>query len=115
MPQRVGGRVVVFRLELAAGEQLSDPGADGGEDVRHVVVARWRRGVKGERPGVSRTEHPVQRQRMERDIQLEAAAEALDHRHGADLAIRDAECPRGARVEGEQCSAYTASTAQHKA
>ena len=50
MPQRVGGRVVVFRLELAAGEQLSDPGADGGEDVRHVVVARWRRGVKGERP-----------------------------------------------------------------
>jgi hypothetical protein len=37
----VGGRLVVFRLELAAGEQLSDPGAGGGEDVRHVVVARW--------------------------------------------------------------------------
>lgn len=60
--------------------------------------------MKGERPGASLTEHPVQRQRMEMDIQLEAAAEALDQRHGADLAIRDAECPRGARVEGEQCS-----------
>ena len=26
--ERVGGRVVVFRLELAAGEQLSDPGEE---------------------------------------------------------------------------------------
>jgi hypothetical protein len=39
--ERVGGRVVVCRLELAAGEQPSDPGTDGGQDVRHVVVARW--------------------------------------------------------------------------
>src|SRR5690348_4089234 len=38
--KRVGGRLVVFRLE-PAGEQLSDPGAGGGEDVRYVVVARW--------------------------------------------------------------------------
>jgi hypothetical protein len=36
----VGKRAVVFRLELAAGERLSDLGADGVEDVRHVVVAR---------------------------------------------------------------------------
>jgi hypothetical protein len=36
----VGGRAVVFRLELAAGEQPCDTGADGGEDVRHVGVAR---------------------------------------------------------------------------
>lgn len=37
----VGGRAIVFRLELAADEQSSDPGADGGEDVRRVGVARW--------------------------------------------------------------------------
>jgi hypothetical protein len=42
--ERVGG--LVCRLELAAGEQPSDPGTDGGQDVRHVVVARWGRGVK---------------------------------------------------------------------
>jgi len=29
---------------VAAGEQASDTGADGGEDVRDVVVARWGRG-----------------------------------------------------------------------
>ena len=37
-------------LQLAAGEQSPDPGADGGEDLRHVLVARWGCGVKGERP-----------------------------------------------------------------
>ena len=33
---------------MVAGGQLPDAGADGGEDVRHVLVARWRCGVKGE-------------------------------------------------------------------
>jgi hypothetical protein len=33
-----------------AGEQSPDPGADGGEDLRHVLVARWGCGVKGELP-----------------------------------------------------------------
>jgi hypothetical protein len=40
----VGERVrrgrVVSGLEVAAGEQTSHAGADGGEDVRHVLVAR---------------------------------------------------------------------------
>jgi hypothetical protein len=57
--ERVGGRAVVCRLELAAGEQPSDPGTDGGQDVRHVVVARWGRGVKDERPGARLAEDPV--------------------------------------------------------
>jgi hypothetical protein len=51
LAEGVGRGVVVFRLELAAGEQLSDPGADGGEDLRHVFIARWGRGVKGELSG----------------------------------------------------------------
>ena len=36
--ERVGGRAVVCRLELAAGEQPSDRGTDGGQDVRHVAT-----------------------------------------------------------------------------
>ena len=46
--ERVGRRAVVCRLELAAGEQPPDAGADRGEDLRHVLIARWGRGVKGE-------------------------------------------------------------------
>jgi hypothetical protein len=99
--ERVGGRAVVFRLELATGEQPPDPGADGGQDVCQIVVTRWGRGVKDERPGARLAEDPVQHQRMEVDVQLETAAEALDHRDGAGLAVRDAESSRRARVEGE--------------
>jgi len=58
--QRVRRGGVVARLEVAAGEQPPDPGADDGEDVCHVGVARWGRGVKGERPGPSLTEDAVQ-------------------------------------------------------
>ena len=46
----VSRRAIVFGLEVAAGEQLLDAGADGAEDVGHVLVARWGCGVKGERP-----------------------------------------------------------------
>ena len=53
-----------------------------------------------------------QRHRMEVEIQLETAAEALDHRHGAGLAGRNDKCPRGERAEGEQCSRIHA---QHRA
>jgi hypothetical protein len=49
---------------------------------------------------------------MEVDVQLETAAEALDHRDGAGLAVRDAESSRRARVEGEQCPGIHA---QHRA
>jgi hypothetical protein len=71
---------------VAAGEQASDTGADGGEDVRHVVVARWGRGVKGKRPWPSFAEDAVGHQRVEVDIELEAAAEALYRRDRPGLA-----------------------------
>ena len=58
------------RPELAAGEQPFHASADGGEDLRHVLVARWGRGVKGELPWPSFAEDAVQHQRMEVDIQL---------------------------------------------
>ena len=38
--ERVCRRRVVGGLQLSAGEQSPDPGADGGEDLRHVLVAR---------------------------------------------------------------------------
>ncbi len=47
----VSRRAIVFGLELATGEQLLDAGADGGEDLRYVLVAGWRCGVKGEQGG----------------------------------------------------------------
>jgi len=75
---------------VAAGEQASDTGADGGEDVRHVVVARWGRGVKGKRPWPSFAEDAVEHQRVEVDIELEAAAEALYRRDRPGLAAADA-------------------------
>src|SRR5262249_13775474 len=62
-------------------------GADDSENVRHVGVARWRRGVKGERPGPSVTEDAVQDERVEVNIQSEAAAEALDRCHRAGPAV----------------------------
>jgi hypothetical protein len=44
----IGGHAAFVRLEPVAPEQPPDPGADRGEDVGHVVVARRRGRVKGE-------------------------------------------------------------------
>jgi hypothetical protein len=74
----VSGRAVVVRLELTTSEEPSDPGADGGEDVRDVGVARWACGVEGDGPRPRGAEDTVQHQRMEVDIQLKAAAGAPD-------------------------------------
>ena len=102
----VGERVrrggVVSGFEVAAGEQPPHAGADRGEDVRHVLVAREGGRVEGEVPGSGVAEDAVEHERVEVDVQLQAAPEALDHRHRAGLALRDAVRPRGARVEGEQ-------------
>jgi hypothetical protein len=56
--KRVGRCRVVGGLEVAAGEQLPDVGADGSKDVRHLLVARWRCGVKGELPWQSSLKMP---------------------------------------------------------
>jgi len=39
--ERVRRGCVVGGLQVATGEQQPDTGADGGKDVRHIVVARW--------------------------------------------------------------------------
>jgi hypothetical protein len=46
--------------------------------------------VKGEVPGSSLAEDAVEHERVEVNVELEATAEALDHRHRAGLALRDA-------------------------
>ena len=96
------GERVVVRLELAAGEQPSDPGADGGEDLRHVLIARWGRGVKGEAAWPSSLKTPSSTSVWKWMFKLEATGEALDHRHRAGLAVPDAVGAGGARVEGEE-------------
>jgi len=55
----VGRGRVVSGLEVAAGEQPPHAGADGGEDVRHVLVAREGCRVNGELPGSSLAEDAV--------------------------------------------------------
>jgi hypothetical protein len=60
LAEGVGRGVVVFRLELAAGEQSPDTGAGGGEDVRHVFASRWGCGVKGELAGRSFGEDAIE-------------------------------------------------------
>jgi hypothetical protein len=57
-----------FRLELAAGEQPPDAGMDSGEDLRHVLIARRGRGVKGELPWPSFTEDAVEHERVEVNV-----------------------------------------------
>ena len=37
----IGWRAVVWWLEQAPGEQPPDTGADGGEDLRHLLIGRW--------------------------------------------------------------------------
>ncbi len=61
-----------------------------GEVVGCLVLARWGRGVKGKRPWPSFAEDAVEHQRVEVDIELEAAAEALYHRDRPGLAAADA-------------------------
>jgi len=62
LAEGIGRRAVIFRLELAAGEQPFHARADGGEDLRHVLIAGRGRGVKGERPWPSFAEDAGQRQ-----------------------------------------------------
>jgi hypothetical protein len=87
LAEGIGRRAVIFRLELAAGEQPSHARADGGENLGHVLIAERGCGGKGEPPWPSFAEDAVQHQRMEVDIQLEAAPEALDLRHRADTRV----------------------------
>ena len=98
----VGGRAVVVRLELVTGEQPSDPPADGNEDLGDIFVARWRGGVEYEPTWPALAEDTVQHESMEMDVELEAAAEALDDRQRARLAGPDAVGARSARMEREE-------------
>ena len=78
LAEGIGQRAVIFRLELAAGAQPSIARADGGEDLRHVLIAGRGRGVKGERPWPSFAEDAVQHQRMEVDIQIGGRSRSED-------------------------------------
>ena len=51
------------------GEQPPHAGADGGEDVRDVLVAREGGRVKGEVPGSGLAEDTVEHERVEVDVQ----------------------------------------------
>lgn len=58
--------------------------------------------MKRERAGPSLPEDAVKHERVEVDVEIKTAAEALDHRDGAGLAGPDALRVGGPCVEGEQ-------------
>src|SRR5213596_2333058 len=105
----VGG---VIDVEPAAREETLDAPVDGGEQPRHLLVARWLGGVELEAPVFSRGEDAVQQEGVEVDVQLEAAPEALDHRHGAAPPVAHARARRAAAIEPEH-GAY--GDAEHRA
>jgi len=98
----IGRRVVVSRLELATSEQPPDPCADRGKNPHHVLVAGWRRGVKGEAAGLRFTEDAVKHERVAVEVELEAAPEASDHGDRPGLAVADPAGAGGARIDGEE-------------
>src|SRR5262249_7039631 len=94
----VGWRAVVCWFALAPGKQPPDTGADGSEDLRHLLIGRWGRGVKGEVAGLRLAEDAVEHERVVMDVELKAAAEALDHGDRPDLAAGDPVGAGGARI-----------------
>src|SRR5436190_13824146 len=89
----------VIDVESAAREETLDAPVDGGEQPRHLLVARGLGGVELEAPVFSLGEDAVQEEGVEVDVQLEAAPEALDHRHGAAPPV--ARAARSAAIEAE--------------
>src|SRR5205823_8262043 len=99
-------------VESAAREETLDAPVDGGEQPRHLLVARGLGGVELEAPVFSLGEDAVQEEGVEVDVQLEAAPEALDHRHGAAPPVAHARARRAAAIEPEH-GAY--GDAEHRA
>src|SRR5947208_13179506 len=102
----------VIDVESAARKETLDAPVDGGEQPRHLLVARGLGGVELEAPVSSLGEDAVQQEGVEVDVQLEAAPEALDHRHGAAPPVAHARARRAAAIEPEH-GAY--GDAEHRA
>jgi hypothetical protein len=85
VPRRLG-----VQPEPAALEQAQHPCPHGGDRVGDVGVARCRRRVKHERlAGRRLDEDAVEHERVEVDVQIEPAAEALNDGQGARVAVTE--------------------------
>ena len=89
--------------ETAALEQLLDAARDEGHDGRHVLAREPPHGMKVD-PASVRSEHAIQHERVEVDVEIEGAAEALNDRHGAALAVGDAVTSCATPQEPEHCA-----------
>jgi hypothetical protein len=103
--ERVGRSTIVAGLQMAAGEPLPHTRADGGDGLSHVRIARWGRGVTGEATRARVAADAVEHKRMEVDVKVQAAPEALDHGQRSALAVLDAIRTRGARVKATRALA----------
>jgi hypothetical protein len=97
----VVGRFFKHRALQALRE--GDPAADQREDVRHLVVARARRGVKLEAVRVRLAEYPVEYEGVKMGVCIQAAACALNYGDG----------PRPPSVDAARAGVARIGVAQH--
>ena len=79
------------------------PACDPRHDTRHVLAREPPRVVKDDDASIHR-KHAVQHERVEVDVEIECAAEALHDRHGATPAVGDALTSGAMPQEPEHCT-----------
>lgn len=90
---RVRCTALLRRRQPPTLQEPVDPLRDDGHDRRHVVPREAATRMKPQPLAVVR-EHPIDHQRMDMDIQIQGAAEALNDRDGPAPAVRHALAPR---------------------
>ena len=88
--------------QAAAAEQADHPAVDHGEEARDLLVSRRRRRVERERARRRLGEYPVERKRVEVDIEIDPAPETLDHRHRPAVTVRHPGTSRLPAVEAQE-------------
>jgi len=103
---RVGSERISFEVRRLVGgehaappQQAEDAGADRREHACHLTIGRGWRGIEAGGAVRRDREDALEDQGMEVDVQLEAAAKALDRRHRAASAIHDPPSASAAPLE----------------
>ncbi len=84
-----GRQARIIRLQAVVVEEPADAGADRSEQPGDLLVAGWWGEVEVEAPTLGLGEDPIEHERMEMNIQIQRATEALDDRDTPGLPIAD--------------------------
>jgi hypothetical protein len=85
-----------------AAEQTAPPYVDRREDDADLFIRGRGQRSKAEGAVLAVDKHAVQDQRVEVDVQIAPAAESLDHRHAAGVAVAKAAAPGASSLERQQ-------------